>query len=116
MPFVVFVCIVDAVEYVSWLLVSQADLLLVFATFQIADKKIIELEALRDLSKVWLHTDMDAFYAAVETLENPSLRGKPLAVGSLSMICTANYEVHIYFSWLLKQSILGLLYACNIYI
>ncbi|MQM06902.1 hypothetical protein Taro_039731 [Colocasia esculenta] len=35
---------------------------------------------------------MDAFYAAVETLENPSLKGKPLAVGSMSMICTANYE------------------------
>ncbi|KAL0914619.1 hypothetical protein M5K25_014982 [Dendrobium thyrsiflorum] len=58
----------------------------------IANKKILELEASRDLSKVWLHTDMDAFYAAVETLENPSLRGKPMAVGGLSMISTANYE------------------------
>lgn len=55
--------------------------------------RIIELEASRNLTQVWLHSDMDAFYAAVETLENPSLRGKPLAVGSLSMICTANYEV-----------------------
>lgn len=36
---------------------------------------------------------MDAFYAAVETLENPSLKGKPLAVGNMSMICTASYEV-----------------------
>ncbi|TVU46154.1 hypothetical protein EJB05_05672, partial [Eragrostis curvula] len=59
---------------------------------KVAEKKILELEASRDLSKVWLHTDMDAFYAAVETLENPSLNGKALAVGSMSMIATANYE------------------------
>ncbi|XP_058069847.1 DNA polymerase kappa isoform X2 [Magnolia sinica] len=58
----------------------------------IADKRISELEATRDLSKIWLHVDMDAFYAAVETLENPSLKGKPLAVGGMSMICTASYE------------------------
>lgn len=62
---------------------------------QIAEKKIIELEASRDLTKTWLHTDMDAFYAAVEILDNPSLKGKPLAVGSMSMICTASYEVSI---------------------
>uniref|UniRef100_A0A453HF14 DNA polymerase kappa n=1 Tax=Aegilops tauschii subsp. strangulata TaxID=200361 RepID=A0A453HF14_AEGTS len=61
-------------------------------TSLVAEKKILELEASRDLSKIWLHTDMDAFYAAVETLENPSLKGKPLAVGSMSMIATASYE------------------------
>ncbi|RRT40901.1 hypothetical protein B296_00058209 [Ensete ventricosum] len=61
--------------------------------FLIADNRILELEASRDLSKIWLHIDMDAFYAAVATLENPSLKGKPLAVGSMSMICTASYEV-----------------------
>nr|CAB3493989.1 unnamed protein product [Digitaria exilis] len=44
-----------------------------------AEKKMLELEASRDLSKIWLHTDMDAFYAAIETLEDPSLKGKPLA-------------------------------------
>lgn len=53
----------------------------------------MELEASRDLTRTWLHVDMDAFYAAVETLDNPALKGRPLAVGSLSMICTANYEV-----------------------
>nr|XP_009399105.1 PREDICTED: DNA polymerase kappa isoform X2 [Musa acuminata subsp. malaccensis] len=62
----------------------------------IADNRILELEASRDLSKIWLHIDMDAFYAAVETLENPSLKGKPLAVGSMSMICTASYEARKY--------------------
>lgn len=60
---------------------------------QIADKRILELETTRDLSKIWLHVDMDAFYAAVETLCNPSLKGHPMAVGSMSMISTANYEV-----------------------
>ncbi|WOK99630.1 DNA polymerase kappa isoform X2 [Canna indica] len=62
----------------------------------IANKRILELESSRDLSKIWLHTDMDAFYAAVETLENPSLKGKPMAVGSMSMICTASYEARKY--------------------
>ncbi|KAK4437980.1 DNA polymerase kappa [Sesamum alatum] len=57
-----------------------------------ADKRIVELEAKRDLSRIWLHVDMDAFYAAVETLSDPSLKGKPMAVGSMSMISTANYE------------------------
>lgn len=62
-----------------------------------ADKRILELEASRDLSRIWLHVDMDAFYAAVETLSNPTLKGKPMAVGSMSMISTANYEVHHYY-------------------
>eukprot|EP01018_Ginkgo_biloba_P014400 Gb_14612 [translate_table: standard] len=59
---------------------------------KVADRRVLELEAARDLSRIWVHVDMDAFYAAVETLENPSLAGKPMAVGSMSMICTANYE------------------------
>lgn len=58
----------------------------------LADRRILELEATRDLSRIWLHVDMDAFYAAVETLSNPSLKGKPMAVGGMSMISTANYE------------------------
>ncbi|PIA33272.1 hypothetical protein AQUCO_04200204v1 [Aquilegia coerulea] len=62
----------------------------------VADKKIVELEATRDLSRTWLHLEMDAFYAAVETKENPSLVGKPMAVGSMSMILTANYEARLF--------------------
>ena len=42
--------------------------------------KIEELEAQRDLSQTIVHFDMDAFYASVELLHNPSLVGKPFAV------------------------------------
>ena len=39
---------------------------------------------------------MDCFYASVELKDNPSLQGKPVAVGgpaqSRSVLCTANYE------------------------
>ena len=42
-----------------------------------------------------IHIDMDAFFAAVEQRDNPSLRGLPIAVGGRSdrgVISTASYE------------------------
>ena len=43
-----------------------------------------------------IHADLDAFYAAVEQLDNPQLRGKPVLVGGSpegrGVVATASYE------------------------
>ncbi|KAM6290058.1 DNA polymerase kappa [Aegotheles albertisi] len=56
------------------------------------DKLVIELEQNRNLSNTIVHIDMDAFYAAVEMRDNPELKEKPIAVGSMSMLSTSNYH------------------------
>lgn len=55
------------------------------------EKRMVILEAKRNLSKTWIHVDMDAFFAAVHMLEQPELKDVPMAVGGMSMISTANY-------------------------
>jgi hypothetical protein len=62
----------------------------------VADRYIARAEASRDLSRRFIHVDMDMFFAAVEQLRRPELAELPMAVGGLGMISTANYVARKY--------------------
>lgn len=49
--------------------------------------------------RIVIHADMDAFFAAVEQLDHPEYRGKPLLIGSRhrrSVVSTASYEARVF--------------------
>ncbi|KAL1723935.1 hypothetical protein EV715DRAFT_190536 [Schizophyllum commune] len=59
----------------------------------IVDHILAELERERDISQYIVHVDMDAFFANVEMLYQPELKGKPFGMGVLT---TASYEARQY--------------------
>lgn len=51
------------------------------------------------MEPVFFHIDLDAFFAAVEVLDNPSLKGKCIIVGGIgprSVVSTCSYEARKY--------------------
>ena len=82
------------------------------ATQRAVTDKLNSIEGERDLSRSWLHIDMDAFFAAVEERTNPALKGgtrrircissivliagTAFAVGGMGMISTASYSARAF--------------------
>ena len=62
----------------------------------IASAKLEQIKSERCFDKIWLHLDMDMYFAAIEIRDDPSLADKPIAIGNKSMISTSNYIARKY--------------------
>ena len=52
------------------------------------------------MDRVFFHVDLDAFFASVEQLDNPSLKGRPVIVGAMpghrGVVSTCSYEARAF--------------------
>lgn len=71
--------------------------------FQVLKRTGSDLAYNRTVMAVFMHIDMDAFFAAIEALDFPAYRGKPLVVGAdpregkgRGVVSTASYEAREY--------------------
>ena len=56
---------------------------------------LASLEKKRNMNNIFLHADLDAFFASVEVLDDPSLKGIPFVVGGSiqhGVVSTSSYE------------------------
>ena len=57
-----------------------------------------------DRPRAIVHLDLDAFFAAVEVLENPDLAGKPVLIGgrpeTRGVVAAASYPARAFGAWI----------------
>lgn len=59
-------------------------------------RKIDDIEKQRLTDRWFVHVDLDMFYAACELIDRSDLHDKPVAIGGIGMITTANYVARKY--------------------